>query len=517
MWTPHDLGFPEQFERFRDAQVEAIEYALTTDKRFVGLGAPPGIGKSAIAYALAKLLGGRTVILTGTLGLQDQYACFPDIADIRGRSNFPCWEGGTCEDGGRMGCKDKGGCPYMGAFRAQNASDVVVTSYAYFLAVHEKSKGIEPPDTLICDEAGLAAEWLSRALDFTIGERECKESGTKLDPLPGEDIETWAKLYERIRSGAEARLAYLKAQPVPRSGSARDRLARDLRKAESFVDRADKLLRLDDNWVCTREDGTDDGRLWRFECVWPGKYREKLFRGIPRVVLMSATLRPKTLSLLGIPKSDCDFREWGRQFPAVNGPVLWIPTARMNHRMNDEAKGRWMGRIGQILEARDDRRGLIHTVSYARAKEIAASTLGLSHPIVLNGAADPESQSARQAFERHVKGPIGSVLVSPSFSTGWDFAGKHAEYQIIAKLPIPDTRGKAMQARCERDRGYSDYLAAQELVQSCGRVVRSEKDRGETLLIDDGWTWFRAKAEPHMPKWFKVRREDELPPALPKL
>ena len=37
--NPADLGFPEKFESFRPAQEEAIEHALTTDKRFVGIGA----------------------------------------------------------------------------------------------------------------------------------------------------------------------------------------------------------------------------------------------------------------------------------------------------------------------------------------------------------------------------------------------------------------------------------------------------------------------------------------------
>ncbi len=518
MWSPQELGFPEHFDSFRDAQVEAIEHILTTEKRFVGIGAPPGVGKSGIAYAIAKLLGGRTVILTSSLGLQDQYKIFPKVADIRGRGQYPCWEGGSCEDGGRMGCGDKSGCPYLGAFKTQNEADIVVSSYAYFLAVHEKGQGIRAPDTLICDECGQADSWLSRALDFYISEKECREAGVRLGtPQPGEDLDGWVGRADRLWSAAKARYAALKATAVPRSGGARDRLARDLRKAESFVDRSERLAKLDANWVCTREDGTDDGRQWKFECIWPGKYREKLFRWVPRVILMSATLRPKTLGLLGIGRADCDFREWGRQFPATNGPVIWVPTVRLNHRMSGEDRERWMCRIVEILEKRDDRRGLIHTVSYARAKEIADSTLALAYPIILNGAADPDSQTARQAFERHVGGKVNSVLVSPSFSTGWDFAGTYAEYQIIAKLPIPDTRSKVMQARCEKDKSYADYLAAQELVQACGRVVRSSVDRGETLMIDDGWSWFRNKATDHLPRWFRVRKEETLPPPLPKI
>lgn len=518
MWSPQELGFPESFTSFRDAQVEAIEHILTSEKRFTGIGAPPGCGKTGISYAIAKLLGGRTVILTSTLGLQDQHAQFPDIADIRGRSNYSCWEGGTCEDGGRMGCGDKGGCPYLGAFKAQNDSDIVVTSYAYWLAVHEKGQGIRQPDTLICDEAGLADSWLSRALDFTISEKECREAGVRMAPPPGEDLDGWVGRADRVWVAAKARYAGLKATAVPRSGGARDRLARDLRKAESFVDRSERLAKLDSNWVCTREDGTDDGRQWRFECIWPGKYREKLFRWVPRVILMSATLRPKTLNLLGIARADCDFREWGRQFPAANGPVLYIPTVRVNHRLSGEDELRWLKRSDEIVKLYPDRRGLSHTVSYDRAKKHAAflRECGSKH-IVLNGAADIDNQNARQAFEQHVNGPIDSHLISPSFGTGWDFKKTAAEYQIIAKIPTKDMRSKVMTARREKDRGYEDYLAAQDLVQACGRINREHDDLGTTYITDNSWEWFKNKASDHLPRWYRVRREEEIPPPLPKI
>jgi Rad3-related DNA helicase len=202
----------------------------------------------------------------------------------------------------------------------------------------------------------------------------------------------------------------------------------------------------------------------------------------------------------------------------VNGPVIWIPTTRVNHKITDENEKLWVKRIDEILKQRSDRRGLIHTVSYARARRIT-DLLHYSHlgQIFMNGAADPDSHTAAEAFRRFTEGPQSAVLCSPSFSTGWDFAGTHAEYQIIAKLPLPDTRSKLMQARCDRDPTYADYVAAQELVQSTGRVVRSETDRGETFIIDDSWEWFRHKAVPHLPKWFSVRREEKLPSAPPKI
>lgn len=517
--TPATLSFPAHFERFRDVQVDAFEFALTSEKQFISIGAPTGCGKAGIAYGLSKLWGGRTVVLTAQRGLQDQYSRegFRDLVDMRGRSNFRCWEGGTCEDGARLGCKDHEGCPYRAKLKAFNAASFGVTNYAWWMAVFEKGTGCALPDTLICDEAHLAESWLTRSLDFHIGERECREAGLSLSPLPGEDIDVWIDRTVEIQCIAD--IAYEKAKAaclIEARHLEKARLA--VKRAEGFVDRAKKMSRLDlENWVCTREEGTDDGRIWRFECIWPYRYKERLFQGIPRIVLMSATLRPKTLSLLGVKAQDYDFKEWPRQFPAANGPVVWVPTARVTHRWSEEDRQSWLSRINQIIEWGGDRKGLIHTVSYARAKDIAAGVVALSYNIILNGAADPDSATARQSYERFLKAGPGAVLVSPSFSTGWDFRGSAAEWQIVAKIPFPDTRSKVMQARCADDRGYSNYLAAQELVQSCGRIVRSETDRGMTLLIDNSWEWFKGIASEHMPRWFKVRREECLPKPLEKL
>ena len=523
--TPHDLDFPEKFDSFRDAQHEAFEFALTSEKRFIAIGAPPGVGKSGIAFGLAKLFGGRTIILTATHGLEDQYIeTFNSedrirVSHIRGRRNYSCWEGGNCDDGRRMGCTDKIGCPYLGAFRQQDGSDIVCTNYAWWLAANSLGDGIKKPDTLICDEAGLASDWLSNALDFRFTERQSREAGLGFG-RPSEDIQDWLPLAPRILAAAYAHLTQVQQSAKEIRRFAGQDFGR-LRRAEEIYDAACKLVRVADdadNWICTRIDGADEGRLWKFQCVWPGRYKERLFQSIPRIVLMSATLRPKTLSFLGIKRDDCEFKEWGRQFPAVNGPVVWVPTVKVKHdeKMPEADKQRWIDRHDEIFKWGADRRGICHTVSYARARSIA-DALGKLHPITLNGAADPDSATASEAFDKYKSDDRNSILVSPSFSTGWDFAGPIAEWQVISKLAFPPPTDKLVAARTERDHDYPMYCCAQELVQACGRINRYPEDRGTTLVVDDNVKWVMRAASDHMPRWFKVRTEEQLPKPLDKL
>lgn len=515
--TPQSLNFPKFFREFRPAQAEAISHVLESGSRFIAIGAPTGMGKSGIALALSRLIPGRTVILTANLGLQQQYIdTFESmgLTDVRGRGNYPCWEGGTCEDGARMDCKDKEGCPYLCALKASQASELTETSYAFWLAANERGNGLRAADTLIMDEAGLASEWLSRALDFHLTQSECDQAKMTLSS-PREQMDEWQKIAPRLKVSAQANYDLVRAQRQSTTNEMkRQKIAKELKHAESLLDRVSRMDRLDDNWVVTQED-TRDGHAWKFECVWPGRYREKLFRGVQRVVLLSATMRPKTLSLLGIGRGDYDFREWGRQFPAANGPVIHIPTARVTWRMSDEDERLWMQRIDEIIDLHLDRKGLIHTVSYARAKKIVQSSRHRKR-LVFNDN-DPGSPKAAEVFNRFKKLGPGHVLVSPSFSTGWDFAGTLAEFQIIVKLPFPDTRSKVMQARQEQDKSYSSYLCAQELVQACGRIVRSAEDRGTTYIIDDQIEWFQKTAADHIPRWWRCRREERLPRPLEKL
>ena len=111
------------------------------------------------------------------------------------------------------------------------------------------------------------------------------------------------------------------------------------------------------------------------------------------------------------------------------------------------------------------------------------------------------------------------VLVSPSMGTGYDFPMESAEYAIIGKIPYPDTRDPVIKARHELDKTYTSYMAMQTLVQSCGRHVRSEDDRGETLICDDNILWFMGTYGKFAPDWFrrKYKRVGSVPTAPPKL
>jgi superfamily II DNA or RNA helicase len=73
--SPAELGFPAHFSEWRDVQLEGIESSLRCRKRFEGLVSNTGSGKTGTYLGVAAHDdSARTVILTATLGLQDQLA-----------------------------------------------------------------------------------------------------------------------------------------------------------------------------------------------------------------------------------------------------------------------------------------------------------------------------------------------------------------------------------------------------------------------------------------------------------
>jgi Rad3-related DNA helicase len=112
------------------------------------------------------------------------------------------------------------------------------------------------------------------------------------------------------------------------------------------------------------------------------------------------------------------------------------------------------------------------------------------------------TDSVVAAVAKFKKANPPAILVSPSVTTGFDFHDDLARWQIIGKIPFPDTRDRLTKARIERDPEYGAYIAMQSLVQASGRICRSPSDYGISFLIDDSAFWFMKKYARFAPRWF---------------
>ena len=539
--NPQDLGLPAKFHSWRPGQYEAVATALdalnSPARKFVAINAPTGAGKSGIAAALSNARGGRTVVCTSTKPLQRQYLddfASTGMVDIRGRANYACrlGNGTSCEDGYEEGCPDAGfaQCPYRAALCLACQSATVVTNYAYWAAVHRYAEGLGSTSLLVCDEAHTAFDEVCGAMSLEFWERDIVFLlGGRL-PAHDLGLEGWKGWAGDMRLRASLaltdaeKLAKLRKEPA---------LFRRARKIKALSRSLSDLAAAKGEWVFQRS-RLNQSELWHADPVWAAPYAAPvLFDHAAKTLLISATVTRRTMSLLGLEPDQYEYLEMPSQFPPASSPVYYIPTAAMRQGMSHAEELAMYARVDEIITAMGPRKGIVHTVSYARAEQTASASCHAGI-MILHERGGAGVQAGIEAF-RAAEGP--SVLVSPALTMGFDFAGESCEYQILVKLPFPDSTNHITRARTasglvrprtEEDRrlkqlgtDYLDHAVSQILIQACGRGMRSASDRCMTFILDDNWRWWRWRAERGgcFPWWFRrlLKMSRTVPPPLPRV
>lgn len=567
--APSRLGLPQRFVEWRRQQEVAILDLIEGETRFDGLQAPTGSGKSLIALGLAQLLPDdeRILILTSTKALQDQYvdtAYEMGLRDVRGKSNYKCVaaspggqfasgeptsrgrddsfisiEHAPCYTEGVQCSLQLGGCTWFDALRAARGARVVSTNYAKWISTPADvtDEALGKFTWLICDEAAEAEKWVTSAMHVDLRKADVDE----LLRLPWPSRETgigttrlsdWVEWARRHRPHTDAALRMAEAQVKDMRAAGRrvtaeqhGRLVGTRRVCEAMSGLRTISLKAADSaagWVhdTLYAYGRPVGVM--FDPVWPAAHTESLlFRGIPRIVLMGATLVPKHLDLLGVPVGERRFTTYPSTFAVARRPIIYCklqPPLKLNYTAEaDERVRARVCEIGDALtSARLDRRGIWQAVSYKRARWLTAGSI--HRDILITHAAD--SASTRAAVKRFRESPPPVVINSPSLDTGWDFPGEDAEWCWIPKLPFePDSA--LMRARKSIDPTYPDFVVADRFSQMCGRGMRAAWDSFETIVTDAQFAWHPwAKSNRELyPQYVlaAIRTVEGLPRPLPKL
>lgn len=499
--NPTELGFSEKFERWRDNQPEAIEESILSEKRVVSNCAPTGFGKSQCYMTQAVLEGGRTVFLTATKGLQNQlmkdYANI-GLVTIMGKDNYQCSAkpGWTCKDGHASSCPMKGSnaCPYGKAYNIARTASYVSTNYKFWVAVHRYGMGLGRFDRVVADEAHVIPDEIAESMQVKLSFHEIQEmvgwdfpKGANID---GETWKKWAKETLVIcRQAAQKKTAQIQSSVDPKPA-----WIRDYHHLKNLVQKLGivALMRAKD-WIWEL---TDTG--WQFDPIRFERYAEsRMLFNIPKIILYSATLRPKTMYLMGLRDEAFQFKDWPSIFDPKRSPVYQIPTMRVDSRNPDVSLLRI--RCDQIIGPRLElgRNGIIHVTSFKYRDAIFYNSMYRKR-MLSHFEDSPSSVAVARFVER------GGVLISPSVSEGYDFPGDLCRFQILTKIPFRP-KSKVTDARQEADKLYGPYNAMQRLVQQAGRGTRSEQDWSETMILDDHMWWFATRYQGLAPKAFWQR------------
>ena len=521
-----------EFKKPRDGQaavLKEMDRVIKLGKKLIIVEGPVGSGKSGLAITLARAFKSAHII-TPRKALQDQYyADFHDfVVLMKGRAGYPCTinssratylkviqdiENGKvraptqhepncsvapCRNSPQVfkDCTNaKGTCPYTAAMEVAQKHDTVIHNLHSFIFQTSFANKFEKRDVLVVDEAhDIAAtvrEFISKK--FTIP--------VVIDPRSfpeGNDVDVWCDFFlqpQYVPPETPADAFYKESDPD--FVSAHDEY---IVKVEHF--RAQKtyfenkfVVKSQINKVGNREVSST------FEFIperLGGSPNEFIFNKGEHVVLMSGTVYGKEYfcNLLGINPEEAHYIRIASTFPLELRPIVakaeyQVDTSFANWNENFDEM---IAKIEKIMAIFHDAKGLIHAPSYEAAEQIVLRIGGSR--LVTHSKSDTHDKL--QAFYDSTE-PL--VFVSPVCQQGVDFKEDRARFQIIVRVPYPNTSDPFVAHKVKTDFQWYNYQALVTFGQMLGRVNRSEEDYGATFLMDSRFNKFITKNMRTIPKW----------------
>ncbi len=238
-----------------------------------------------------------------------------------------------------------------------------------------------------------------------------------------------------------------------------------------------------------------------YRCLDPSKVTRSVIKPSHSTILMSGTLTPTSMykELLGFPLKSIE-KMYPSPFPKENKLAMIIPKTSTKFTGRTDAM---YSEIANVLASivntvpgnslvffpSYDLRDKINTYFHLQSKK----TLLLEHPLLTS----PEKIEMLETFKKYKNS--GAVLLgvtAGNFSEGIDLPGDLLKCVVVVGLPLskPDLETKELIAYYDLkfnkgwDYGYI-YPAFNKCLQSAGRCIRSETDRGVLIFLDERFSW----------------------------
>jgi len=188
-------------------------------------------------------------------------------------------------------------------------------------------------------------------------------------------------------------------------------------------------------------------------------------------------------------------------FDPARRPIVYLPTADFSQKQTNEETITMMVRVVDgLLDKHNDSKGIIHTISYKLTRELLQRSRHQNRLI-----SHDEAGTRAEALDQLIQSEAPLVLVSPSFGRGLDLANDRARFQACVKIPFLGLGDKQTSKRRwsgkSGERWYT-LEALRNLIQMCGRIVRSADDWGTTYILDERFPRFISQMKRDCPEWF---------------
>lgn len=251
------------------------------------------------------------------------------------------------------------------------------------------------------------------------------------------------------------------------------------------------------------------GQRWQEQqlkllCLNAADYLQQCYQQFHSVIVFSATLRPAAYI----------YRQLGLQ---VQSPYLMLPSPfrpqqlgvylcpyiDTRYRVRDRATDVLVDMVARVYQSRPGNY-LVFFPSYRFLQQVAQRFGELFPQIDLIQQAAGASDDARAAFLHHFsegRQSLGFAIMGGIFGEGVDYVGEQLVGTIVVGVGLPQVNEEQELLRdaCEEagDNGFDyayRYPGMTRVLQTAGRVIRSESDRGVVILADYRFTdpFYRA-------------------------
>ncbi len=159
----------------------------------------------------------------------------------------------------------------------------------------------------------------------------------------------------------------------------------------------------------------------------------------------------------------------------------------------NDAQAHSMALIKHLPKLLDESAGSLVLFSSRRQMEEVYESLPMQWRDLILVQGDRSKQEILVQHKQRIDKGKGSIIFGlASFAEGVDLPGDYCTHVVIAKIPfaVPDDPVEAALAEWIEARGGNAFMeisvpdAALKLVQACGRLLRSESDKGRVTLFD---------------------------------
>jgi ATP-dependent DNA helicase DinG len=519
------------------------EYKKNNSNKFFLLNLPVGVGKSHLSLMIADWYqknvkrGAKVDVITNSKLLQDQYSdTYECINDLKGKENYECQNYATsCSQGAEFNRLNKTtceSCPHSSARDSFMGGNISLTNfYLYILYAIYNQKFLESrgSSVLIVDEAHHFDDVMSDFISIKITENVVKkfkfsnedELIRKLKSVSNisdyvlflqymnseivttiDDMDKGLASQRRNIKEDKRDLKISKILKTNNSDVNQMHLISDLRQYQLKIEVFLKEYKDNpNNWVLeTQYNEKQKQKELSLEPIWAFDYLDKyVFSHYDMVFLMSGTILDKNIfcNLNGLDVRKAVYYSIGSPFPVKNRPIYYMPLGKMSYKNKEETFKRYIPYIKKLLDKYKKNKGIIHTNSFELANWIRDS---IKDPRLLFH----DSSNKDEILKFHYESEEPTVIVSPSMDTGVSFDNDKARFQIIAKVPYPSLASQKNKSRQSNNPDWYSWKTCSGVIQTYGRIIRSDIDYGDTIILDGSFTDVIKYSSHYLPDWFQI-------------